>query len=131
MNFYARKEWLDYRAACIKEADGVCKGCGKTDLLQVHHPTYIPGKNPISPIASILGEPQQGYAAISDKAECFFRPFFSLQYRDNARVACESQSRSWAAFSTSTAAKYFGAFAAGFPNGMSNFPAISAGISCS
>ncbi len=46
MSLYHRKEWIAYRATCIKEADGVCKRCGRNDLLQVHHPTYITGRKP-------------------------------------------------------------------------------------
>lgn len=60
-----------------------------------------------------------------------FRRFLRCQCFANAFVACASHSKSAARSTTSTAAKYLGAFGAGFPSGNSNLAAISAGISCS
>src|SRR4029077_2085919 len=60
-----------------------------------------------------------------------FRWFLRCQCLANALVACASHFKSAARSATSTAAKYLGAFAAGFPNGKSNLAAISAETSCS
>ena len=59
----------------------------------------------------------------------FFLLFFPIQCRANARVAWDSQSGSSARPIISTEAKYFGAFGAGFPNGINNLAAISVGWS--
>lgn len=46
MQPYRRKEWFEFRSACIDAAGKKCERCGKTEKqasLQVHHPHY--GRN--------------------------------------------------------------------------------------
>ena len=57
--------------------------------------------------------------------------FFSRQCFASILVAFESHTGFAARSTTSTAAKYFGAFGAGLPNGSSSFAATNGAISCS
>jgi hypothetical protein len=59
------------------------------------------------------------------------RSFLVRQYFAIARVAVDNHSTSWARAKTSATPKYFGALAAGLPNGLSNLAAVSGPISCS
>lgn len=43
---YKRNEWLNYREECLKKADFRCERCGRCGILQVHHPEYLPGRQP-------------------------------------------------------------------------------------
>jgi hypothetical protein len=60
-----------------------------------------------------------------------FRSFFRRQCFPKAFVAAASHCESDAHATISAAAKYFGAFGAGFPNGTSNFAATNSATSCS
>jgi hypothetical protein len=60
-----------------------------------------------------------------------FREFFAAHFLVMTLVASDSQDGFSMRATISTAAKYFGAFAAGLPKGANNLAITSAGISCS
>src|SRR5207247_4601087 len=68
-----------------------------------------------------------GYHTLA-AAFCSLRWFFRSQCFASCFGAVDSHSEFAARSEISTAAKYFGAFAAGFPNGTSNFAAINGAI---
>ena len=44
---YKRREWLKFRASCLKNVGNTCERCSaKGVILQIHHPNYVAGREP-------------------------------------------------------------------------------------
>lgn len=43
---YTHIQWFAFREKCLNRADYKCERCGKTGILQVHHPEYVSGRKP-------------------------------------------------------------------------------------